>query len=196
MQALLASDVEQPKPSAAEVDRAYAESGARFHTPERRVASHLLAPLPKDATPQQVETARAFVAEALKRLRAAPDPLAALAEYRKPQSQPIPVQVEDLPAAPQRGAFVQAFSDAMFSLPVPGVVPEPVRTQFGWHAIVLREIQPETHVPEAEARAQLTRELDVKAERERLEALFKKLSRGVRIQYASETRESLAKLEL
>jgi hypothetical protein len=195
VQALLEGDVEQKIPSEADIDRAYAEGAARFATPERRVASHLLAVLPRQATAEQSEAARAFVSAVVGQLRAAPDPMAALGAYRGTQSQPFQVRVEDLPPAPRTGAFVQEFSEAMFSLARPGVVPAPVHTQFGWHAIVLREILPETHVPEVEARAQLQRELELSARQHRLEALARELSGRTRVSYAERTREALATLD-
>ena len=52
VQALLVGDVEREEPTAAEISEAYAKSGDRFHTPERRVAMHVLAVLPKKPTPE------------------------------------------------------------------------------------------------------------------------------------------------
>lgn len=196
VQALLAGDVEQPKPTAADVERAYAANSERFHTPELRVASHVLVRLPKNAPTEQLEAARVVADDIVRRLRAAPDPVAALDAYRTPQHQPFEVIVEDLPPAPKVGKFVQAFSDAMFSLRAPGVVPEPVHTPFGWHAIVLREVQPETVITEAEARVQLLPELELNGERERLEALVQKLAGRATIHYSPDTRDALAALEL
>jgi peptidyl-prolyl cis-trans isomerase C len=196
VQALLKGDVEQKIPSEAEISRAYAESGTRFATPERRVASHVLAVLPRKATPEQAETARVFMSAVVDKLRAADDPVAALDAYRSGQSQPFQVRVEDLPPAPLEGAFVKEFSVAMFSLAKPGVVPQPVQTPFGWHAIVLREILPESRVPEAEARAQLQRELELSGRRNRLDALTRQLQARTRISYAERTREALGTLEL
>jgi hypothetical protein len=195
VQALLRGDVERKTPTEAEIDRAYTESGTRFATPELRVASHVLANLPRDATPEQSEAARAFATAATGRLRAAADPMVALADYRANQSQPFRVQVEDLPAAPRTGGWVEEFSAAMFSLQKAGVVPEPVRTAYGWHAIVLREILPESRVPEAEARAELRRELELSARQNRLEALARELQGRTRVSYAERTREALGTLE-
>ena len=195
VQALLEGDVESRQPSEAEIDRAYAESGTRFATPEQRVVSHVLVAVPRKATAEQSEAAHAYAIQVVSKLRAAADPVAALNAYRVKQSQPFKISVEDLPPASRGGRFVAEFNAAMFSIDKPGVVPEPVLTQFGWHAIVLREIIPEHRVAEAEARAQLRQELSVAGHKTRLEGLTRALQARVRVSYAEQAREALGTLE-
>ncbi|HKP57789.1 MAG TPA: peptidylprolyl isomerase [Polyangiales bacterium] len=195
VQALLEGNVESSQPSEAEIDRAYAESGARFVTPELRVASHVLVSLSRKAPPELDQAVAAYATDVVSKLRAAADPVAALDAYRGKQSQPFKVSVEDLPAVPRKGKLVEEFSAAMFAQGEPGVVPEPVRTQFGWHAIVLREIQPASRVPEAEARAQLRSELLLAGRKNRLEGLTRELQAKARISYEARTREALSALE-
>jgi foldase protein PrsA len=52
----------------------------------------------------------------------------------------------------QKGSFVPEFEKVAFSLPA-GQVSEPVKTQFGWHVILVTEITPARTIPFAEARA-------------------------------------------
>src|SRR3546814_6215338 len=52
------------------------------------------------------------------------------------------------------GGMVQPFEDALFAMQ-PGDVSEPVKTDFGWHVIKLREVRSGQQTSFAEARAQL-----------------------------------------
>lgn len=194
VQALLEADIESENPTQAEIAAAYANSSERFHTPERRVATHVLAVLPKQPTPETEAAEREFAADAITQLKAAADPNTVL-ETLKHASAPFPIQVEVLPAAPREGAFVPEFTQALFSLAEPGIVPTPVRTQFGWHAIWLREILPEIRVPEAEARALLAQEIAVSKRQRRLEVLSQQLEQSATVTYAPKVRDALAVLE-
>jgi hypothetical protein len=195
VQALLEGDIEHEEPTPAEIDAAYANSGTRFRTPERRVATHLLAVMPKKPSPEAEATERAFISDAIQKLRAAGSDPAPMFEEFKQLHEVFPIQVEQLPPAPREGMFVPEFSEALFSLDKPGIVPTPVRTSFGWHAIWLREILPETHVAEAEARADLTREIQRSKRERRLEALLKQLEQRAGVTYAPKVRDLLAVLE-
>src|SRR3546814_13801967 len=52
------------------------------------------------------------------------------------------------------GGMVQPFEDALFAMQ-PGDVSEPVKTDFGWHVIKLREVRSGQQTSFEEARAQL-----------------------------------------
>jgi hypothetical protein len=194
VQALLGADVEREEPTAAEISEAYAKSGDRFHTAERRVAMHALAVLPKKPTPEIEALERAFATDAIEKLKAAADP-ALVFEQLKQTTAPFPVRVEALPPTARDGVFVPEFTSAMFSLDKPGIVATPVRTQFGWHAIWLREILPEASVPEAEAHAELAKELRLSKRQRRLDALLKQLEQRANVTYAPKVRDALAVLE-
>lgn len=194
VQALLEADVERVAETADEIDEAYAKSGERFHTPERRVATHVLAVLPKQPTPDTDAAERAFTTDVIQKLKAAADPNSVLETLAQAKA-PFPIKVEALPAAPREGRFVREFSQAMFSLEKPGIVPTPVRTQFGWHAIWLREILPEQRVPETVARAELSREIALNKRQRRLDALLKQLEQRASVVYAPKVRDALAVLE-
>lgn len=191
VQALLAADVERERPTPSDLDQAYAQSGERFSTPERRSAMHVLAVLPKKPTPEVEAAARTFTVRVIAQLRAASDPNSVLLAVRQEQ-QPFAIKVEQLPPTPRKSQYVAEFSEALFSLEAPGIVPDPVRTQFGWHAIWLREILPAEHVPEAVARAQLSREIELNKRRARLEALVKEVQQRAGVAYAQTVRDALA----
>jgi parvulin-like peptidyl-prolyl isomerase len=195
VQALLAEDVESQTPSAADLDAAYAKNLARFRRPELRTATHVLASLPKQPTPEQDAAARAFVQDVILKLKAAADPNPVLEAIQRSTDPNLPVRVEVLPPAPREGMFVPEFTAALFSLEKPGIVPQPVRTPFGWHAIWLREILPEERVPESVARAQLTRELELELRQKRLEVLLRQLQERAGVKYAPKVRDALAVLE-
>lgn len=195
VQVLLQREVESDKPSDAEIQAAYESSGARFNKPERRVATHLLAVLPKQPTPEQDAAARAFTADAILQLKAAADPAVVFHALATKQTPLFQVKVEELPPATREGSFVEPFSKALFELEKPGVSPQPVRTEFGWHAIWLREILPSETLPEATARAELARELEQSGRQRRADALVRQLEQRARIAYAPKLRDTLAALE-
>ncbi len=199
VQLLLERDVEREKPSPSELDEALAQRGERIHTPELRAATHVLAVLPKQPTPEQESAARAFVDDAARKLREASDPLATITSFRQasPERQRVGVEikVEELPPFPREGAVVREFGEAMFALAKPGAVGGPVRTQFGWHVLVLREILPEKHVPEAEVRAELEAELTLQKRQKRVEVLLRTLSSRTRVTYGNDVKNVLAQLE-
>jgi parvulin-like peptidyl-prolyl isomerase len=199
VQALLERAVEQApetQVSQSEIDAAYAAARDRFEVPERRTATHVLAALPKNASPEQDRAARDFIADAIRRLRSSADREATLEALRSEKPADFQVQVQQLPAAPAHGMFVQEFADALFSLSAPGVVPEPVRTPFGYHAIVLTNIEPAHSTPRAQADATLRGELETKKRKARLEAVLDELKSRARVTYVPDGAKLLAELEL
>jgi parvulin-like peptidyl-prolyl isomerase len=197
VQALLSRDVEVVSVDEAEITRAYAAARARFEPPEKRVASHVLALVPKGASEAQERAAHAFAEAACRELLASHDRSATLETWKaQAQNSPqLPLKVEDLPAVADDGSFVPEFTRALFSLSEPGVVATPVRTEFGWHAIVLTAIQPSSQVPMAVARAQLRRELATQKHKSRFDALLATLRDRTPVQYADAARQALAGLD-
>jgi parvulin-like peptidyl-prolyl isomerase len=198
VQALLSRDVEAAGADdvdEAEITRAYAASRARFETPEKRVASHVLALVPKRASEAQERAARVFAETACRELRASHDRAATLQAWKAQNSPQLPLKVEDLPAVADDGSFVPEFLRALFSLSEPGVVPTPVRTEFGWHAIVLTAILPSSQVPMAVARAQLRRELTTRKHKSRFDALLTTLRDRTPVEYADRARDALTGLD-
>lgn len=195
VQALLARDVEAVDVPQPEIDAAYAAAPTRFEKPELRTATHVLAQLPAKASAAQDASAQAFIRDVIRRLRASDDLHATLDTLRTEHPSGFGLRVEQLPASPEKGAFVPEFSSALFSLPAPGVVPDPVRTEFGWHAIVLTEITPAHTTPRAEAEATLRDELATKKRAQSLASLLELLRQRTRVAHAPREQQLMAALD-
>ena len=145
-------------PVSAEADEAalrqrYEQEKARFVEPEQRLASHILI---------QVEPG----ADAAARKAAEEKAAAIAAEARKPGADFAALAREDsddtgskesggdLGWVAHDGGMVKPFEDALFAMQ-PGDVSEPVKTDFGWHVIKLREVRSGKQTSFEEARAQL-----------------------------------------
>jgi peptidyl-prolyl cis-trans isomerase C len=195
VQALLARDVESEPVLDAELEAAYATQQQRFDRPELRRATHVLAVLPPTASPEQERSARTFIEQAITLLSAAADPAPVFAALRGESSAAFEIRVEDLPAVPREGPFVPEFTRALFSLRRPGIVPEPVRTPFGYHGIALKEIEPPSQTPKSEALETLRGELAAHKHKQRLDALLLQLGKTTRVRYADAAQRTLAALE-
>ena len=196
VQALLTEDVEVEQPSVEALERAYSTQHARFEQQEQRRCTHVLAALAPDANLQQAQAARVFIEQAIALLTTSSDRSATLAALRSESSRAFVVCVEDLPLVHAQAAFVPEFLQALCSVPEAGVVPDPVRTQFGYHAIVVTEIVPASSTPKAEAFNTLRAELGTTLHEQRVAALINELRKGTRIAYAQKIERLLASLEL
>lgn len=181
VRALLAERVEGevgPEDVPAEdVAARYQAERARFARPERRRATHLLARLEDGAPPEAGAAAERFVRAAIERLAGAADPVAeAHAIQSETGGRSFQVLAEDLPAASRSDAIAAEFLTALYAQPEPGVVPRPVRTPFGWHAIVLVEILPPWEAPREEAEAAIRGELLAELRARRLDELVGELA--------------------
>lgn len=167
-----------PQSFSPEEVRARAEQNeARFTRPERRQSTHVLAEVSDDAPSELSERAMAFIQEAIERLEAAPDPVAAAHSIASSaQALSFRVRVEDLPPVERRGPLVSEYSEALFSRQSVGVVAEPVRTRFGWHAIVLTDIHPAWQAPEDEIDETIRKELTTEARARALDALLEEVA--------------------
>lgn len=135
-----------------ELDALYQQSRERFSRPPRRASVHVLARLSEDASRAAAAAAEAWVTDRVAELGAAPDPeLAALAMAGRFTDLPFEVSVEEVPPLASDAPADAAYLNALFSLPDEGVVPRPVRTAFGWHALVLTSMEPAVDIGEDEA---------------------------------------------
>jgi len=196
VQALLARDVEAVDVSDSELNAAYESQRARFEQPERRRATHVLAAFSRaqGASASAEAAARQFIERVIARLQDTSDRAATLASLRTEGAE-VQARVEDLPLAAADGTFVPAFTHALFSVAEPGVVPQPVRTEYGYHAIVVTEIVAATLVPRADALQTLRAEIAVTKRQARMTGLLQQLQGRTRVKYAPDTQQQLASLE-
>lgn len=170
VQALLDMEAATSRATDRELRQAY-EKDARFHVPELRTSIHVLARLGADATEAQQAAARAIATKAIADLRTL-EPAVVMARYASTTIDGVSVKAESLPAVQRETAFVKEFLDAVFSLPEAGVVPEPVRTRFGWHAVRVTQIAAPRDIPYEEAVKVLRDEITNKKQVEAVSALL------------------------
>jgi hypothetical protein len=179
VQALLAEEVERAIPEASieaeAIARAYQRHLARYVQPERRASKHALASVPRDGTPEADRAARARIAALLTQLRTTADPAGWLDERIAAGDVPD-VTIQDVPGLAPGDDAEAAYIEALFALPRPGLVPEPVRTGYGWHAILLTEVIPPRDVSLEDATPELRRSLLDSRRRARVAALVEEIA--------------------
>ena len=182
VRAWLTAEVERAVPESSvteqEVATTYQAQRARFSRPEARTAVHVLLPLAPDADEARVAAAHRLTARVVAELQAV-GPEAVLARYSADPlgvSGAFHVTAERVPELVRGGAFDPAFLEAVFALSAPGVVPAPVRTQFGWHAIALTEIRPDASLPLERAHALVRQELLAERRGALLDALLARIA--------------------
>lgn len=135
------------------VRRLYAEAGEELNRPEQRRASHVLVGITDDeatAAPERLGAARALALTIRAELAAGTTSLETLRAQGARDG--FTLTVEELPPYARTGDLEPTFLDALFAMPAPDIAPEPVRTSYGWHVIVLEEIVPAlTHTVESAA---------------------------------------------
>ena len=137
---LTAADVAKDmQPTEEELRQAYSTEAARFVTPEKRRASHLLINLPAGAPEPAVQSAQARSADLAKQARAGGN-FQALAKKHSDDKDSA-VNGGDLGEI-RRGTLPPELETAIFSLK-PGEIAGPVRTQYGFHVVKLTSHTPE-----------------------------------------------------
>ncbi|NZA27531.1 peptidyl-prolyl cis-trans isomerase [Luteimonas sp. SJ-92] len=132
----------------------YAQERSRFAQAEQRLASHILIEVPADADAEaqrQAEEKAATIAA-----QASDGDFAALAREHSDDAGSSEAG-GDLGWVEQ-GMMVDAFDQALFAME-PGQVSGPVRTEFGWHVLQLREVRSGEETPFEEVRDELAREM-------------------------------------
>lgn len=109
------------------------EKAARFKTPERRLARHILVRIDEDTDAAQ---ARQTVQDLAAKLESGADFAALAREHSDDQAT---VEQGGKLDWITRGTMVAGFEEALFKLKV-GQVSAPVKTEFGWHLIKLLEV--------------------------------------------------------
>lgn len=195
VQELLASAVEPVDVGTAELEAEYQTQRARFKQPEKRRSVHVLASPEPTAGPEAGRSAESFIQKTLEELLDAPDREAVLAAAGGVTDPAFKVLVQELPLAADDGTFVPEFSRALFSTQATGVVPTVVKTQFGYHAILIREIVPALEKPQSVAFETLRPEIATRKQAQRLDALLSDLRKRTPVKFAPEAQKILATLD-
>ena len=140
----------------------YDQEKARFVEPEQRLTSHILIKVDAKADAAAQKAAEAKARDLLKQLRAGAD-FATLARQNSEDASRD--AGGDLGWIQKNGQMVKPFEDAVFATAA-GSISEPVKTEFGWHLVQVREIKPSHGKSFEEARPELER-LVAESDRER-----------------------------
>lgn len=189
VQALL--DREAARNVATESDlRAAYEKDARFHVLETRTTVHVLARLDGKASEQQVQAAFGVAKKAVEDLRALD--LSAIQSKYTGTIDGVTVKTEELPPSDRNAPLVKEYLDATFSIAAAGVVPQPVRTRFGWHAIRVLQITPARDTPFEEAAAVLRSEVTIKKQAAAVNALLLDLRHAHPVELQADLNDKLS----
>ena len=191
VQRLLADEVEQVQVSGAQVGEAYRSSGERFRKPERRAVAHVVVKIGKGAEPTLDADARKIARQFVIRFRQHSDEAVVLEEAQAFEGSSFEIVAEQIAPFGREAALVHDFVGPVFEQAQVGVLPRPVRTEFGWHAIKITQIAPEQNTPLEEVRAQLRRELAAREQRRRFDALVERLESRSRLKLHGELLEVL-----
>src|SRR5690606_15908498 len=153
-----------PEPDEAALRQRYEQEKARFVEPEQRLVSHILVPVEEGADAAAEQAAETRARELADAARAPGADFAELARAN-PGDPGSAANGGDLGWVRQDGAMAKPFEDAVFAAEA-GSVGDPVRSQFGWHVIQLREVRTGHQVPYEQVRDTLAQE-QVQADRGR-----------------------------
>lgn len=148
-------------PTAAPVDEAalrkrYEQEKSRFMSAEQRLASHILIMVPADANAAAQKAAEQKAAALSAQAKQPGADFAALAKANS-QDDGSKNNGGELPWVARDGTMTKPFEDAMFSMQ-PGEISGPIKTEFGYHVLQLREIKPGQGKSFEEVRDVLARE--------------------------------------
>jgi peptidyl-prolyl cis-trans isomerase D len=133
----------------------YVQEKARFSEPEQRLASHILIKVDPKATAAEQKAAEAKATALAQQARQPGADFAALARANSDDTG-SKAAGGDLGWV-AKDVMVKPFEDALYAMQA-GEIRGPVKTEFGWHVIQLREIKPGKQVPFEQVREQLARE--------------------------------------
>ena len=122
----------------ADVEKFYTEHAAEFETPRQVRASHILIRVPETGGSEAEDSARAKVADIIRRVKGGED-FAKLA--RELSEDPGSKASGGELGFVAKGEMVGPFEQALFTLAKGEVTAEPVRTPFGFHAVKALEIR-------------------------------------------------------
>ncbi|MGN6512492.1 MAG: SurA N-terminal domain-containing protein [Lysobacteraceae bacterium] len=133
----------------------YEQEKARFVQPEQRLASHILVKVPEGASAAVQKAAEQKAQQIAAQAR---QPGADFAALARADSEDTGSRAGggDLGWV-SKGQMVKPFEEALFAMQ-PGEVSGPIKTQFGWHVIQLREVKAGAQTPFEQVREQLAKE--------------------------------------
>jgi len=158
-----ASRLEVPPPTEDALRQRFQQQQAHAAAADQRLASHILVKVDANASDAAWKAAEAKAKQIAAQARQPGADFAALARADS-QDEGSKAGGGDLGWI-EKGAMPKPFEDALFAMQA-GQVSEPVRTEFGWHVIQLREIKTGTQATFEHVRDQLARE-QAEADRER-----------------------------
>jgi hypothetical protein len=162
-----------------DVRAAFEAQHDRFRQPEKRTALHFLAELDESSTPAEVDAAFALARSVLAEAIVAPDPGAVFNARAENLER---VRVEDLGTFDRNANFVEEFREPVFAAPAIGVMPEPVRSEFGVHVVWIIRIVPADDMPYELVAPMLRRELLIARRAEALTELESRLAAGAGVE--------------
>ncbi|HUF93421.1 MAG TPA: peptidylprolyl isomerase [Candidatus Limnocylindria bacterium] len=142
----------RPAVSDADVEKYYTEHAREFETPRQVRAAHVLATVGQTGGSEAEDKAEAKVADVIRRAQAGED-------FAK-----LATEVSEDPGSKanggelgyvSKGEMVPQFEAALFALKKGELSPEPVRTQFGFHAIKALDIREASRKPLKDVSAQI-----------------------------------------
>jgi peptidyl-prolyl cis-trans isomerase D len=142
--------------SDAEILDAYNKNKARFSTPEKRTASHILITVNKGASAADDAAAKAKAQAVLDDVRKAPGDFAKIAKARS--QDPGSAELGGDLGVVEKGVFDKAVEDAIYSLKE-GEVSGLVRSAFGYHVVKVNKVTPAAQKTLDEAKPEITAEL-------------------------------------
>lgn len=149
---------------AATLRQRYEQEKNQFVDPEQRLVSHILIKVDAGASAAVQKAAELKAAQLAGQARQPGADFAALARGNSDDGG-SKVNGGDLGWV-AKGVMVKPFEEALFKMQ-PGEIAGPVKTDFGWHVIQLREVKAGKQVPFEQVREQLARE-QADADRERV----------------------------
>ena len=153
-----------PATDEATLRQRYEQEKARFVEPEQRLTSHILVRVAADADAATQKAAEQKAAQLSGQARAAGADFAALARANSDDTG-SKESGGDLGWIEKNGTMVKPFEDALFAMQGAGVS-APIKTDYGWHVIQLREVKTGQQSTFEQAREQLALD-QAEADRER-----------------------------
>lgn len=148
----------------------FAEHRQEWYRPEKIRIRHLLVPLPKEATADEVEAARVRAKTLFDRVAGGAD----FADLVRAETPGAAADADPVSAEMARGELFPALEAAAFGLPVDGVS-EPVQSPAGFHLVQVTEKTPAYEPKLEDVRASIEQKIAQRKTGERYEAWLKQL---------------------